>query len=119
MDFANELNKFSALDFHPSHFKGLSDCLELHDPCKRAVGLDHGLPRRLVVDLVESPLDAQPFNPRLCMTLHIEYRPVSYVALSHSWSTLSEPEKLSMITTTGNKDERLGAIDPQSIPSNY
>lgn len=118
MDFEQELGNFSSLDFHPSHFKCLSDCLENHEHCKKTADLKTSLPRRLV-DLGEHLPNIHIFEPKLCVTHYIKQHPVHYVALSHSWSTLSESEKLSMVTTTENQEERCTRIDLRGIPSNY
>jgi hypothetical protein len=48
MHFEQEMSKFKSLDFHPSQFSFFKECLDEHDGCNKAVGLEHGLPRRLV-----------------------------------------------------------------------
>lgn len=118
MDFQREFSHFSSLDFHPSNFKSLSDCLEHHDRCGKSDDLNTSLPRRLI-DLGEPLANNYIFEPKVILALDIKHTSVRYVALSHSWSTLSESEKLSMITTTRNQEGRCTSIDLREIPPNY
>ncbi|KIW29468.1 uncharacterized protein PV07_05282 [Cladophialophora immunda] len=116
MDFEQEVLKFKSLDFHPDQFEFLSECLDSHKICQRAVGLEQSLPKRL---LYLGKPSGTAFPSRLVETKDIEERPVRYVALSHSWSSLSEAEKRSIKTTADNKTLRAQAVDISAFPGNY
>ncbi|EXJ92770.1 hypothetical protein A1O3_01322 [Capronia epimyces CBS 606.96] len=123
-----------ALSFHPSRCLAFKQCLESHSYCNRNVGQADALPKRLV-DMGEEGL----FRPRLVLTSELKQKhkdgskdkdkayanatatahPIKYIALSHSWSSLSQRDKKSLSTTRENESRHYNKIDVEAIPPNY
>lgn len=112
----SELCNSSRWDLLSSQIPYLQQCLKQHDDCHEAVSRPENLPKRLidVGDLSESSI-----NPRLVSTRDVKERPVNYIALSHSWSTLSEDEQRSLSTTVENVDKHFQTLDYGAFPRNY
>jgi hypothetical protein len=102
--------------------KWLGDCTEgegRHKECIKSKSKKEGLPRRFI-DVGEPK--QWPCIPKLLDTINIQGsdpEAMRYIALSHSWGTLSEVEQMLMSTTIKTLDDRRAGIDLLSLPTQY
>lgn len=100
----------------------LKDCAEgkgTHKKCAKGTSGKDDAPRRLI-DVGEPK--HWPCVPQLLDTANIQGRDseaMRYIALSHSWGTLSEVEQMLMSTTVETLEERQAGINLLSLPSQY
>jgi hypothetical protein len=102
--------------------KWLKDCTEgegRHKKCIKSKSKKEDLPLRLID--VGKPKQ-WPCIPKLLDTANLQGgdpEAMRYVALSHSWGTLSEVEQMLMSTTIESLEDRRAGIGLLSLPTQY
>jgi hypothetical protein len=121
MEFRLALFKEAEQCFDPSrlnHF--LEDCIHggspLHDVCRRYTRRS-GCSAKRLLDLGEPGV--YPFSIRLMLLDPKEPKCFRYVALSHSWGTLSFAEQDLMSTSLDNEAARYNSVDLLTLPNKY